>query len=76
MRKIMTVFLTLVLMMSSLTILPKMEIEAQIQADHQKIADEGTVNTWETLFTDNSTEHAGGIWTDKSVFSSVSDCMP
>ena len=35
-----------------------------------KVADAGTMNSWQQLFDPNniSTTHAGGIWTDKSVF--------
>lgn len=73
MKKIWKIMLSLVLLMSSLTFIPKTQVIAEIEADHQKISDEGTVDSWKTLFTDKSTEHAGGIWTDKSVFSSVND---
>jgi len=35
-----------------------------------RVADPGTMNGWETYFGPNvmSTEFAGGVWTDKSVF--------
>ncbi len=40
-----------------------------------KTVDNPTVNGWKDIFTDNSTENAGGVWTDKSVFSSVNDFL-
>ncbi len=33
-----------------------------------KVTDTPTVDTWQGMFTDNSTRTAGAVWTDKSVF--------
>lgn len=34
----------------------------------EKVADTSTIDGWENYFTEGSTEFAGGVWTDKSVF--------
>jgi len=38
-----------------------------------KVADPATVDAWKTHFPANSTEYAGGVWTDKSVFEDAAD---
>lgn len=45
-------------------------VRAAVDITGGKVADAGTMNSWQQLFDPNniSTEHAGGIWTDKSVF--------
>ena len=45
-------------------------VQAAVDLTGGKVADGSTMSSWESLFDpDNiSTEHAGGIWTDKSVF--------
>ncbi len=40
-----------------------------------KITDTPTVNGWKEIFTDNSTENAGGVWADKSVFSDADSLL-
>ena len=42
-----------------------------------KTADEPTVNNWKEFFGKNvlHTDNAGTVWTDKSVFTSVSDYL-
>lgn len=41
--------------------------------DNAKVTDPSTLQQWEQYFTDDSTEFAGGVWTDKSVFESVDE---
>ncbi len=36
-----------------------------------KVVDNATLDDWKTVFDADSTRNAGGVWTDKSVFSSV-----
>ncbi len=40
-----------------------------------KVTDTSTVNGWKDIFTETSTENAGGVWVDKSVFSTVDDFL-
>ncbi len=40
-----------------------------------KIVDTPTVNDWKNIFKEESTENAGGVWVDKSVFKSVQDYL-
>lgn len=44
--------------------------KAEISATVEKVADPGTLNNWKGVF-GNTTDHAGGVWTDKSVFTSA-----
>ncbi|MBP3305021.1 MAG: VWA domain-containing protein, partial [Oscillospiraceae bacterium] len=67
-KRILAMLLSAVLILS---MLPAMGSAAAIPAaELNKTADESTMDSWKTLFsnTDVSTELAGGIWTDKSVF--------
>ncbi len=41
--------------------------------DIQKVTDTPTVNEWQSIFTADSTENAGGVWSDKSVFKSAQE---
>lgn len=38
-----------------------------------KVTDPSTIHDWQNYFTDDSTEFAGGVWTDKSVFEGVEE---
>lgn len=38
-----------------------------------KVTDPSTIHDWQNYFTDDSTEFAGGVWTDKSVFENVNE---
>ena len=40
---------------------------------NSKITDPSTIHQWQDYFTDTSTEFAGAVWTDKSVFKGVED---
>ncbi len=40
---------------------------------NNKITDPSTIHQWQDYFTDTSTEFAGAVWTDKSVFKGVED---
>ncbi len=56
-----------------LTMLPDLTLraEAAVPVTSGKVVDRATVNTWQEIFTDDSTANAGGVWTDKSVFADV-----
>ncbi len=49
---------------------------ATTESEYTKISDEGTMNAWRNFFRPAdgsiSTENAGGVWTDKSVFTDAS----
>lgn len=67
-KRILAMLLSAVLMLS---MLPTLGNAAAIPAaELSKTADESTMDSWKALFSDTevSTENAGGIWTDKSVF--------
>ncbi len=69
-HKILSVFLCLTLIMSYL---PTFSLMASAADDDSitTIADSSTMNDWQNFFpmgTNINTENAGGIWTDKSVF--------
>ena len=40
-----------------------------------KVVDPATVNAWKNHFSMTDTGNAGGVWTDKSVFSTVADYL-
>ncbi len=54
--------------------LPSMAMNASAAEGISKVADASTMNDWENFFGPNklSTEFAGGVWTDKSVFADAS----
>ncbi len=70
-QKLLALVLTLVLVIG---LLPNVQLPASaaIQAA-DRVADPGTLNGWENYFGPNvlSTEFAGGVWTDKSVFTNA-----
>lgn len=41
--------------------------------NNNKLSDPSTMHTWQNWFPEDSTEFAGGVWTDKSVFESVTE---
>jgi len=71
-QKLLALVLTLVLVIG---LLPNVQLPAAaaIQAA-DRVADPSTLNEWENYFGPNvlSTEFAGGVWTDKSVFTNAS----
>ncbi len=75
-HKIISVFLCVTLLLSYL---PFTGITASADASPlitaEKITDTPTVNQWQEIFTDDSTENAGGVWTDKSVFENPQDYL-
>ena len=46
---------------------------ASAATDDPRVVDASTMDGWEKLFSENSTENAGGVWTDKSVFKGIPD---
>lgn len=68
-KKVLSVFLCIALIM---TYLPISAMAASASSDHiSRVADPSTMNTWEDFFLPGgkiSTENAGGVWMDKSVF--------
>jgi len=54
--------------------LPSMAMNVSAADEINKVADPSTMNDWENFFGPNklSTEFAGGVWTDKSVFTDAS----
>ena len=73
-KKVLSVFLCIALIM---TYLPISAMAASASSDHiSRVADPSTMNTWEDFFLPGgkiSTENAGGVWMDKSVFTNNSD---
>ena len=47
--------------------------KAASASTNSKITDPSTIHQWQDYFTDTSTEFAGAVWTDKSVFKGVED---
>lgn len=74
MTRVLSAFLALVLVLGSLH-LPALNVSSatvdltkdQVGNDTY-VADPGTMNGWQTYFGENSTEFAGAVWSDKSVF--------
>lgn len=72
-RKLISVLLCLALLMS---FLPSFATAIDVEAVKDRVADDPTWNGWESLFGPKhpSTENAGAVWTDKSVF--TADNLP
>ena len=68
-KKVLSVFLCIALIM---TYLPLSVMAASASSDHiSRVADPSTMDTWRNFFLPDgkiSTENAGGVWMDKSVF--------
>ena len=74
MNKIMKLVLSLLI---TVTLIPTMTISAdaftvESVGDNTYISDPSTMNDYQDYFTDESTEYAGSVWTDKSVFTNTS----
>lgn len=74
MNKIMKLVLSLLI---TVTLIPAMTISAdeltvESVGDNTYISDPSTMNDYQDYFTDQSTEYAGSVWTDKSVFTNAS----
>ncbi|MBQ8203001.1 MAG: hypothetical protein IJZ75_01815 [Clostridia bacterium] len=69
-NKIMSVFLVLAIVLSLFTGVSITTMAATPDANYTKVADAATLDGWKSFFgsTVPSTENAGGVWTDKSVF--------
>jgi len=64
------IFVFLLSIVMIFTMLPAMKLTAASVQENSQVVDEDTMNSWKTFFspTDITTAHAGGVWTDKSVF--------
>lgn len=71
MRKLVSALLTMVLLFTSFTVMPVTSVLAE--GEGSKTVDPATVNGWTEVFKPTTTEHAGGVWTDKSVFASANE---
>jgi len=61
-------FALLLALAFALTLIPAWGSSAYaLEGDDTRVADPDTSNTWAPIFSNASTEHAGGVWTDKSV---------
>ena len=73
-KRVLSVFLCIALIM---TYLPISAMAASASSDHiSRVADPSTMDTWRNFFLPDgkiSTENAGGVWMDKSVFTNNSD---
>ena len=72
-KRILSVFLTVVMVFS---MIPSFVFNASAaNSSFKKATDPSTVNDWKVFFGPNATNTtwAGGVWSDKSVFSSVAD---
>ena len=67
-KRFTAMLLSLVLVFS---VLPVIGVTAAVS---NRVADESTMDSWKSFFDPEniSTEHAGGVWTDKSVFTNAS----
>ncbi len=71
-RKVISVLLCLTLLMTYLPFYAMTAAAASAPLSGvNKVTDAATLNGWKSIFVDDSTETAGGVWTDKSVFSSA-----
>lgn len=66
-----TILTAIMAVMLVFTMMPTtMDVSA---ATDGKVVDNSTINDWQKYFTENSTEYAGGVWSDKSVFANWDD---
>ena len=68
-QRILAFILSMVLAVSSIS-LTAMADDSNVNG---KVTDPSTIHDWKNFFKDETTEFAGGVWTDKSVFESVSE---
>ncbi len=73
-KKVISILLCLVLMISYI---PTSVLFSKADIEDTKITDPSTMNDWKVLFGPDalSTEYAGGVWTDKSVFGNFNDYL-
>lgn len=73
-KRVLSVFLCIALIM---TYLPITAMAASASSDHiSRVSDQSTMDTWRDFFLPDgkiSTENAGGVWMDKSVFTNIND---
>ncbi|MBP3398406.1 MAG: VWA domain-containing protein, partial [Erysipelotrichaceae bacterium] len=74
MKKVFALILSMLMLVSTLVVMPVNAV-AENEAEFTQISDSPTVNDWKDWFNESSTEHAGGVWTDKSVFNSAADFL-
>ncbi len=68
-QRILAFVLSIVLILGVIPITAK----ADNSNNNGKVTDLSTIHDWENYFTDESTEFAGSVWTDKSVFKNVDE---
>lgn len=69
-HKLISIFLCVALFISCI---PMIASAATPTSLTEKLTDAPTVNEWQKVFVSDSTENAGGVWADKSVFASGAD---
>ncbi len=69
-NKVMSVIIAFAIVLSLFTGVGITTLAATTDANYEKVADAGTLDGWKQFFgsTVPSTQNAGGVWTDKSVF--------
>lgn len=68
-QRVLAFILSIVLVLGVIPITAK----ADNSNGNGKVTDPSTLHDWENYFTEDSTEFAGGVWTDKSVFENVNE---
>ena len=68
-QRILAFVLSIILVFSSLSLTAM----ADASDTNGKVTDPSTIHDWKKYFRDETTEFAGGVWTDKSVFESVDE---
>ncbi len=68
-QRVLAFVLSITLVLGGLPIIAK----ADSSNENNKVTDPSTIHDWKNYFTDDTTEFAGGVWTDKSVFESVNE---
>lgn len=70
MRKVLSIALCVLVVLSCFTLLLSGTVSAQ--GEDTRVVDPSTMDDWKTFFLRNNTENSGAIWTDKSVFTDES----
>ncbi len=70
--KMLSVFLSIAIIMGVMPFTAFADNSPLVQTQTDgKVVDAPTVNSWHSVFPNNTTENAGGVWADKSVFADV-----
>ena len=71
-KRLIAMLLSIVLVLS---VMPSLNVTAKV-VESSAVVDPSSMDTWKDAFLPSglpSTEHAGGIWTDKSVFANATE---